>query len=348
VDLLGQVRQSRPGIIRILTTAYSDLDSAIEAVNTGAIFRYVTKPWNVRDLRGLLLRAMDFFTVQRERDLLLREKLSVLQRVLVADRVRSLAVLAAGLAHHIRNSMVALTTFLDLAPARLSPEKPEYSMLTSPKFIQDVWALAHMESQRILQIVQDVVDQTVEPFPAYVGFVGVKDLLRRALESGAIPERAGSLRVDVPEGLSPLKVDPSLAPRLFRILLNRVCRLSGPASDVDVSVREIQVWGTPGLSVRITAQGPAWTDRQIASLFTVFTPSVDDPSDLGTDLLTAFFIAHHHGGELLVHGGPPDGPGFDVQLPYDPEAVRRPTMDEDYMEKLFTHFERWEELQTGA
>jgi two-component system probable response regulator PhcQ len=118
-DLLARVRQQRSGIVRILTTAYSDLESAIEAVNSGAIYKYIVKPWDLRDLRGVLLRAMDFHVIQRQRDKLLREKLTVLQRMMVVDRVRSLAVLAAGLSHHIRNSMAALKAFLDLAPAKL-------------------------------------------------------------------------------------------------------------------------------------------------------------------------------------------------------------------------------------
>src|SRR6266550_2311348 len=47
-------------MLRMLTTAYSDIDSAIEAVNSGAIYKYVVKPWVVRELRGTLLRAMEF------------------------------------------------------------------------------------------------------------------------------------------------------------------------------------------------------------------------------------------------------------------------------------------------
>src|ERR1700756_2983414 len=41
VWLLEQARQLRPQIIRILVTAFSDMDAVISAVNTGAIYRYV-------------------------------------------------------------------------------------------------------------------------------------------------------------------------------------------------------------------------------------------------------------------------------------------------------------------
>ena len=45
VWLLEKSRQIHPHIIRILATAYADMDAAIAAVNSGAIYKYVTKPW---------------------------------------------------------------------------------------------------------------------------------------------------------------------------------------------------------------------------------------------------------------------------------------------------------------
>jgi len=55
--------------------------------------------------------------VQKERRPVLRERLSVLQNTMIADRIVSLGMLAAGLSHHMRNSLQAVQTFLDLAPA---------------------------------------------------------------------------------------------------------------------------------------------------------------------------------------------------------------------------------------
>lgn len=41
---LAKVRERAPDTVRILLTGYSDLDAAIDAVNNGKIFRYLTKP----------------------------------------------------------------------------------------------------------------------------------------------------------------------------------------------------------------------------------------------------------------------------------------------------------------
>src|SRR5438034_11743351 len=46
VWLLEKARQLRPRIIRMLALAYSDMDHAVARVNSGAIYKYITKPWD--------------------------------------------------------------------------------------------------------------------------------------------------------------------------------------------------------------------------------------------------------------------------------------------------------------
>ena len=132
VWLLERARRFRPHIIRILVTAYADMDAAIAAVNSGAIYKYVSKPWDPRQLEQTLKRGLEFFAVQSERAQLLREKMSVLHNMMIADRIVSLGLLAAGLSHHIRNSLVAVKTFLDLAPEKMNEEKTDLQGFAIP------------------------------------------------------------------------------------------------------------------------------------------------------------------------------------------------------------------------
>lgn len=96
-SLLESVRQTNPNVIRILTTAYSDLGNAIDAVNKGAVFRYVVKPWNVDDLRQDLRIALQVHRLQKDRDLLLAEKLSFKQSLRIADRTKALMVASGAI-----------------------------------------------------------------------------------------------------------------------------------------------------------------------------------------------------------------------------------------------------------
>ena len=156
VWLLEQVRHLRPHIIRVMATAYSDMDAVVSAVNTGAIYRFVTKPWDPPQLEITLKRGLEFFMVQQERDQLLLEKTAVLQQMMVADRVVSLGLLAAGLSHHIRNSLVAVKTFLDLTPLKLEEEKLDMANLRNPDFWHEYYQNVQGQIEKINDLLKDL------------------------------------------------------------------------------------------------------------------------------------------------------------------------------------------------
>ena len=139
------------------------MDAAIAAVNTGAIYKYVTKPWDPPQLEHTLKRGLDFFMVQRERDQLLREKMSVLHNMMIADRIVSLGLLAAGLSHHIRNSLVAVKTFLDLAPAKMDEEKMDMDGLRNPDFWKEYYQNVQGQIEKINNLLKDLWTASEKP-----------------------------------------------------------------------------------------------------------------------------------------------------------------------------------------
>ena len=58
-ELLTQAREIAPETLRILLTGYSDLDAAVEALNSGGIFRYLTKPWDQQEMAFTLRQAAE-------------------------------------------------------------------------------------------------------------------------------------------------------------------------------------------------------------------------------------------------------------------------------------------------
>ncbi|THF61260.1 response regulator [Pseudothauera rhizosphaerae] len=64
-ELLARARALQPQGIRILLTGYSDVDAAIQALNDGEIFRYLTKPWNPREMDDTIARAAELSLRQR-------------------------------------------------------------------------------------------------------------------------------------------------------------------------------------------------------------------------------------------------------------------------------------------
>ena len=56
-ELLAAAQLIAPQTLRILLTGYSDLDAAVDALNNGGIFRYLTKPWDAQEMAFTLRQA---------------------------------------------------------------------------------------------------------------------------------------------------------------------------------------------------------------------------------------------------------------------------------------------------
>jgi two-component system, NtrC family, response regulator AtoC len=66
VELLREVRVRQPEAVGIILTAFTDVDVLIEAINLGQVYRYITKPWDAKEVRGVLQYAIERFHLQRE------------------------------------------------------------------------------------------------------------------------------------------------------------------------------------------------------------------------------------------------------------------------------------------
>jgi two-component system probable response regulator PhcQ len=221
VWLLEKARQLRPRIIRLLVTAYTDYDAAIAAINTGSIYKYVEKPWDPPQLENTLKRGLEFFMVQRERDQLLREKLSVLHNMMIADRIVSLGLLAAGLSHHIRNSLVAVKTFLDLAPAKMAEEKADLNGLRNPDFWKEYYQNVQNQINRINNLLKDLWSAAEKPTFEFADQVNLREVVEDSYAQlrPSFAEKQIQFENRIPADLPVLNVDKPKFYRLFDLLL---------------------------------------------------------------------------------------------------------------------------------
>lgn len=63
---LGEVRERWPDTVRILMTGYAETDTVIKAINQGSVFRFVSKPWEIRELRQIVKDAVHQYRLVNE------------------------------------------------------------------------------------------------------------------------------------------------------------------------------------------------------------------------------------------------------------------------------------------
>jgi len=56
-EFLGRVKELYPRTVRLILSGYTDLATVTEAINKGAIYRFLTKPWDEDDLRHHIREA---------------------------------------------------------------------------------------------------------------------------------------------------------------------------------------------------------------------------------------------------------------------------------------------------
>jgi DNA-binding NtrC family response regulator len=58
-ELLRQARVLRPDMIRIMLTGHADVNAVVSAVKSGAVYKFILKPWNDDDLRVTVALALE-------------------------------------------------------------------------------------------------------------------------------------------------------------------------------------------------------------------------------------------------------------------------------------------------
>jgi len=66
IEFLEKVLPLYPDPIRMILTGFSDVEAIIRAINSGRVYRYITKPWNKDELKITIDKAVETYNLQRE------------------------------------------------------------------------------------------------------------------------------------------------------------------------------------------------------------------------------------------------------------------------------------------
>ncbi|HSA10408.1 MAG TPA: hybrid sensor histidine kinase/response regulator [Candidatus Paceibacterota bacterium] len=352
VWLLEKARQLRPHIIRILATAYSDIDAAVAAVNAGAIYKYVNKPWDPPQLENTLKRGLEFFMVHRERDQLLKEKLSVLRNMMIADRIVSLGLLAAGLSHHIRNALVAVKTFLDLAPAKMEEEKADLEGLRNPDFWSEYYQSVQGQIEKINNLLKDLWTASEKPMFEFNDRVHLHEVVAETVAQLRDSFSAKQIEIEnrITGSLPVLRVDKPKICRLFELLFKDEIATLPAGSRVTLSARLLDGVqpGGQAIEVQVSDDGPGLPKEALRLVFDPFVVRNDSPKEYGIHLMACYFIVHHHGGRIDATSGEGGGTTFTLRLPLNPDQAQPTENEEEFLRKVMLSDNLWEKLISSS
>jgi len=228
----------------------------------------------------------------------LRRSEIVLER---ANRLSSLGLLAAGIAHEIRNPLVAVKTFLDLLPQRLDDQE----------FLSRFRDLSLGELRRVTDLIADLLSlgKSKTPERRSVELAPTLEPVVRLMES-----TARKREVDVVASFDPqlpvVWADPDQLKQITLNLLLNAIEMSSAGGHVWLDVRPAFA-DTVVLEVR--DEGPGIPPEQLETIFHPFFTTKETGTGLGLTLVHQMVM--EHGGEITVESQLGRGSVFRVTLP---------------------------------
>ena len=345
VDLLEKARRLHPNVVRILVTAYTDYQTAVDAVNEGRIYRYVHKPWDPEEILAVIERAMDLYEALVERDRLLGEKFDTVRHIIMADKVAGLGILAEGLNHHLRNALTVIRAFVDLTPFKLQEE-------LQGNLPQDrgFWTDLHCQAQDQIHRIQTVLGRLAEASSA-------RDLPRdelidplQLLDETAVLyahsfERKGVfLSHYVHPTVPAMRVNGERFRQLWRLVLSDQLTHLVAGDRVHIQAEKVtDAHDREAVCFTIEDTGAWATDENVANLFDPFFVRTHQPTELGVNFTAAYVIVHLHGG--TIDASMREGGGLRIQITL-PADCADPVPDADsFFQKLVDHERRWKDRE---
>jgi signal transduction histidine kinase len=267
--------------------------------------------------------------------------------MMVSDRVVSLGYMAAGMSHHIRNSLVPVKTFIDLVPQNLQEENVDLAHCRNPEFWTEYQRTAQLHLEKINNLLKELWAVSETPALAFTDRVHLRDVITEAAVRSreALAAKSIAVEIDIPETLPPLVVDQNKFARIFDLLLKDEIVSLPEGSRVTISASMLD--GAEGERVRVILcdNGPGLSDDTLRTIFDPFNARSDSPSEHGINLMAAYFIVHYHGGKIEATSAPGQGTQFRLEFPVignGPSSLT--TNRQEFFQKLRSNDELWEQL----
>ena len=300
VELIEKVRAEYPDTIRMLVTAYSDIEAAIGAINRGNVHLYLRKPWEPVELKLTLTQA-------RERYIAGRRVGELERRLTTTERMYALGVIAAGVAHEIRTPLTALLMNLELVQVLLDGELNQGAVSQMRNSVSD----AALAVRAITDITNSIELSTRSHTDTEIDLREVVELACRSVKGEV--RRRGKLDVRL-EAVPPVWGSRTrLGQVALNLLVNALEALDPARSDKNV-VRVRLGPDADQVVLTVEDNGPGIE----ASVVTrIFDPLFTTKSEGGTGLGLAISrqILQELGGTIDVASEPGRGTTFLVRLP---------------------------------
>ncbi len=230
-----------------------------------------------------------------------------------ADRLASLGTLTAGLAHEIRNPLVAIKTFTQLLPERLNDEE----------FLNKFLGIASGEVDRIALLINELLEfaKPSEPKLELENITTILDGMILLISTEAKKKQINVIKnyaLDLP----PIQIDREQIKQVFLNILLNAIEATPEDGSITVKTRSfMKPGGEPYIQIEFTDTGCGIPPEKLEEIFNPFFTTKSAGSGLGLSI--SHQIVEDHKGYIHVESELTKGSSFFINLPLPQENPKR-------------------------
>jgi signal transduction histidine kinase len=232
----------------------------------------------------------------------LKKQKAIMRR---ADRLAALGTLTAGLAHEIRNPLVAIKTLTQLLPERLDDEE----------FRSDFLKIASGEVDRISSLVNELLE-FARPTSPHLRLESIQQIMDGMILLISTETKKKNLDIvaQYEDNLPSIPVDREQIKQVFLNVLLNAIEATGEGGCVSVDIRIFsRKNGENFLQIEIRDTGRGIPEEHLDNVFTPFFTTKDKGSGLGLSI--SHQIVQEHGGTISVESRIGEGSSFFINFP---------------------------------
>ncbi len=322
-QFLRAARQLKPDAIRMLFTGYADMQAVINAVNEGAIFRYILKPWDTAELEGIIRQGVEQYDLLAERRRLVDELQATNARLTRANldlaRAAQLKTAFIEVASHEFNTPITLILGLTELLRLSNVARPDQECEILRQITGSGQQLTRLVSNMLTLLRAEDFRRTLQPAP-----VKLAELLERVIDRirPFLSARRIRLRAELGPELGTFELDSDKIGTVIVNLLTNAIKFTPDGGAIELFARMASED-----EVEIVVQdhgvglGPEALEHLFQPFFTQLDPSRHSSGDfgfckrgLGLGLSIAKQFVEMHGGRIDVESREGEGTRVSVRL----------------------------------
>ena len=318
VELLTRVAESQPHCGRMLVTGYADLESTIDAINTGRVHAYVAKPCDPRALRAHVQGVLDrvllsqenerLFTLLQEKNTDLEHALEELRdaqsRIVRAEQLAAVGRTVAMIVHDLRGPVAVLRS----SGGALARQADALSAAEIQELAGEVLEEAEGLERMCAHLRE--TGPTGDRGDRRPGNLGDVASAAASVVAEAAAHQGVQVELDLQDGEAELPLDSAALRRALLNLMYNAIEAMPEGGELRVETRD----EGEALRVSVLDTGPGVSEELRERLFEPFFTR-GKPKGTGLGLAVVQQVAQDHGGRVELGKAPGGGAAFQIVLP---------------------------------